>query len=247
VSYLSQPFHDNPIQLLHYELASPNDTYTLSGPIYHGSCIGTHMYTSRTNSSQFTGIGTEYIDPFTFNTLVSSDSKTYADAYAAQLSRVALSLAAGMIAPTDTLVDYTSSTALGSQFRLVPVVTFVVVNILFIACLFIIGFGANTSGPILKDWKGRNVSAVSLAQMRLTSAGAMIYEMFCASPEKGAKRSGCDEVDQLFEGDGDNQDRIRVGVVEEWNDNKTEGAKSHFGISTDVMRGLDSIGGTVVL
>jgi hypothetical protein len=37
VTYLHQPFHAEPIQVLYYELANSNDTFTISGPIYHGA------------------------------------------------------------------------------------------------------------------------------------------------------------------------------------------------------------------
>jgi hypothetical protein len=176
---------------------------------------------------------------------LSTDAKTYATAYAMQLSRVALSLAAGVTAPSMTLVDYPSNSRIrGSQVPLAPLLAFVVTLLLFTVCVLAIGLGGNTKGPQLKDWRSRDVHAVKLAQLRLTSADPIIYEMFCAANDD-VGRSGSKNAAELFRGHG-NPDRIRVGIMDRLY-NRGDDAQSRFGISTGVMRRLDGVTGTVVL
>jgi hypothetical protein len=136
-------------------------------------------------------------------------------AFARNLSYITLSLASGMTIPARTLVEYSSSPpVLVSKVPLLPAIAFVVGNALFCACVLLICFGTDTGGPIFGDRKGRRVKAVRLAQMRLTSPAALIYEHFCARSETGIEKSGSSDADSLLELDGSEELRIRMGVVE---------------------------------
>jgi hypothetical protein len=105
--------------------------------------------------------------------------------------------------------------------------------------MLILFLGTKTRGPVLEDAKGKHVHAVKLAQMRLTSPAALIYDLFTVDAEK----SGSDNVDSLLEMDGSDELRIRVGVVE-----KSTGSERRFGMLTGApTQRLNSIQGVIVL
>ncbi|PVF91376.1 hypothetical protein CPB86DRAFT_878555 [Serendipita vermifera] len=228
VTYLHHPHHADRIQLLSYELTNPNDTFTISGPIYKG-------------------FGTRFIDPITVGSAISTNATHYANVYAQQLSRVALALAAGITIPSTSLVDYISKGDLrGSQVSLIPFTIFLSSFFMFIISVLCIGILAKTRAPMLKDGKGRDVHAVSLAQMRLTNTAPIIYEMFCTSPEENLRRSGYSNPASLFEGDGA-ENRVGVGVLMEATPDVNDSQEARFGISTLPMRDLNGLDGTVLL
>ena len=138
--------------------------------------------------------------------------------------------------PARTLVEYpTGSPVLASKVPLLPAIAFVVGNALFCACVLLICVGTDTGGPILGDRKGgRHAKAVRLAQLRLTSPAALIYEHFC--PRSVEKSVSGDAEDHLLELDGSDEEvRIRVGVVESLGGGEEDGpgpVSYRFGMST---------------
>ena len=158
------------------------------------------------------------------------DFETWTYAYAGQLSRVALSLAAGVIVPATSLVDYpTNSPVPVSKVPFLPAIAFIIANALFSMCVLFICLGMNTSGPVLKNGKGRNVSAVQLAQMRLTNPAALVYQMFCT--DAGYQKSRCDDTASLLALDASEEVRIRLGIMEK-PDQQDDSGICCFGLTT---------------
>ena len=162
------------------------------------------------------------------------------------MSRVALALAAGVIVPAKTLFDYPANLPLPvSKVPFPPAIAFIIANALFSICVLLICFQTNTQGPILKDWEGRDVSAIKLTQMRLTNPAALIYETFCTNA--GHKKSGCDEADRLLALDAADEVWIRVGVLER-STGPEEPRVFCFGMTTeDFIQPLDDVQGITVM
>ena len=244
VTYRHDPFHhDSGVQVLNYTLANPRDTFVISGPIFRGLSRCTSSY--GLSCSFLTGFGANII----YSSALSSaldDLQAWTHAYAGQVSRVALALAAGVIVPAKTLTDYPANPPLPvSKVPFPPAIAFITADALFSICVLLICLQTNTQGPILKDWEGRDVSAIKLTQMRLTNPAALIYEMFCINA--GHKKSGCDEADRLLALDAAEEVQIRVGVLEKWTE-PDEPRVSYFGMTTDdFTRPLDEVQGTTVM
>ena len=244
VTYRHDPFRGNSaIQVLNHTLANPRDTFVISGPIFRGSSRCASCY--HLSCSFLTGLGANII----YSSALSSaldDLQTWTHAYAAQVSRVALALAAGVVVPAKTLVDYPANPPLPvSKVPFLPAIAFIVVNTLFSICVLLICLRTDTQGPILKDWEGRDVSAIKLTQMRLTSPAALIYDMFCT--DTGHKKSGCDEADSLLALDAAEEVRIHVGVLEKRTEQDEPGV-CRFGMTTeDLTQPLDDVQGTTVM
>jgi len=173
---------------------------------------------------------------------VNADSQVYALAYAAQLSRVSLGLVAGSTAPALSLVDYPTSSGMnGAKTPLAPLIVFLAVLLLFAACVLYIGLRGQSASPVLKNVQQHSVAAVKLAQLRLTTSGPVIYELFCAEDADG---SGEPTNAGLFRRSV-KQDRIRVGVANLGGEPGS--GQMHFGLFTRNVQPLNDIGGTTVI
>jgi hypothetical protein len=144
--------------------------------------------------------------------------------------------------PSLTLVDYPAKLGIqGSQIPLSSISAFIASMLLFPICVVaVVFYSGSTAGPMLRDGSGSDVHAVALAQSRLTEPGPIIYELFCADK---LRRAGYDD---LFGSKHEDQDKIRVGVLDEPKSGMDLRDESHFGVSTSVTRSPRSIGGITV-
>ena len=182
------------------------------------------------------------------------DVDAWTFAFARNLSHVALSAMSGATIPARTLAGYSAGPPMPvSKVPLLPAIAFVVNTALFCACVLFICAWTKTAGPILGDRKGRPVKAVRLAQLRLTSPAALIYEHFCARSETSIEISGSSNADTLLKFDGSEELRIRMGVIESMDSggDPDESESFRFGMSTgpigDRMQRPDQVQDTIVL